>query len=59
MVEDESLIDKVEDVMERRMEKDERVVVIGEDVNRIKGGKNGEKRGIQEDYKESVMGKKI
>ena len=34
-------IDAVSDVIGRRMETDERIVVLGEDVNRLKGGTNG------------------
>src|SRR5262249_11322550 len=38
-------VDAVADVMLRRMTHDERIVVMGEDVHRLKGGTNGATRG--------------
>src|SRR5690606_34760766 len=40
-VEERKFIDVVADVMHRRMETDERIVVLGEDIHRLKGGING------------------
>ncbi len=39
-------IDVVARVMERRMEQDERVFCMGEDIHRLKGGTNGATRGL-------------
>jgi 2-oxoisovalerate dehydrogenase E1 component len=52
-------IDVVADVMDRRMALDERVVVMGEDVHRLKGGTNGATRGLKDKYPERVLGTPI
>jgi 2-oxoisovalerate dehydrogenase E1 component len=52
-------IDVVADVMDRRMATDERVVVMGEDVHRLKGGTNGATRGLRDKYPERVLGTPI
>ena len=43
-------IDIVSKVMARRMEQDERIFVIGEDIHRLKGGTNGATRGLAERF---------
>lgn len=58
-VEDARFIDTVADVMARRMETDERVVVLGEDVHRLKGGTNGATRGLSAAYPDRVLGTPI
>lgn len=45
-VKDVKFIDSVASVMERRMETDERVFVMGEDVHKLRGGTNGATKGI-------------
>lgn len=52
-------IDAVADVMERRMETDAGVVVLGEDVHRLKGGTNGATRGLNEKFPDRVLGTPI
>lgn len=52
-------IDVVADVMDRRMAVDERVVVMGEDVHRLKGGTNGATRGLKDKYPERTLGTPI
>ena len=52
-------IDVVADVMDRRMETDPRVVVMGEDVHRLNGGTNGATRGLKEKYPDRVLGTPI
>lgn len=52
-------IDVVANVMARRMEQDERVVVMGEDVHRLKGGTNGATRGLSEDFPDRCLGTPI
>lgn len=53
------LVDAVAEVMHRRMEQDQRVVVMGEDVHRLKGGTNGATRGLVEDFPDRVLGTPI
>ncbi|WP_343653218.1 thiamine pyrophosphate-dependent enzyme [Herbaspirillum sp.] len=52
-------IDVVADVMDRRMAVDPRVVVMGEDVHRLKGGTNGATRGLKDKYPERTLGTPI
>ena len=52
-------IDVVCDVIGRRMETDERIVVLGEDVNRLKGGTNGATKRALELFPERVLGTPI
>lgn len=52
-------IDVVADVMDRRMQTDAAVVVMGEDVHRLKGGTNGATRGLKDKYPDRVLGTPI
>lgn len=52
-------IDTVADVMTRRMEQDPRIVVMGEDVHRLKGGTNGATRGLAALYPDRILGTPI
>jgi len=52
-------IDVVSEVMARRMEDDERIVVLGEDVDGLKGGTNGATRRPLEKFPERVLGTPI
>ncbi|MCW2762853.1 MAG: transporter, partial [Marmoricola sp.] len=52
-------IDVVSDVMGRRMEEDESIVVLGEDVNGLKGGTNGATRRALEKFPDRVLGTPI
>ena len=52
-------IDVVSEVMARRMETDERVIVLGEDVDGLKGGTNGATRKPLEDFPDRVLGTPI
>ncbi|WP_066705891.1 alpha-ketoacid dehydrogenase subunit alpha/beta [Celeribacter ethanolicus] len=52
-------IDAVADVMMRRMEMDERVVVMGEDVHRLKGGTNGATKGLSDRFPDRCLGTPI
>jgi 2-oxoisovalerate dehydrogenase E1 component len=45
--------------MERRMEQDERIVVLGEDVHRLSGGTNGATKGLAKRWPERVLGTPI
>ena len=52
-------IDVVSDVMARRMEEDSSIVVLGEDVDGLKGGTNGATRRPLEKFPERVLGTPI
>jgi 2-oxoisovalerate dehydrogenase E1 component len=56
---DRSFIDVVSEVMARRMETDESIVVLGEDVHRLKGGTNGATKGLAERFPGRVLGTPI
>jgi len=52
-------IDAVWRVMDRRMDCDERVVVLGEDVHRLNGGTNGATKGLAKKFPGRVLGTPI
>ncbi|QIB47281.1 alpha-ketoacid dehydrogenase subunit alpha/beta [Streptomyces aureoverticillatus] len=52
-------VDAVATVMARRMRDDASVVVLGEDVHRLKGGTNGATRGLKEAFPDRVLGTPI
>jgi 2-oxoisovalerate dehydrogenase E1 component len=52
-------VDTIADVMQRRMERDERIVVLGEDVHRLKGGTNGATRGLSDAFPGRILGTPI
>lgn len=52
-------VDTVADVMGRRMAEDERIIVLGEDVHRLKGGTNGATRGLADKFPDRVLGTPI
>ncbi|MFI0420072.1 thiamine pyrophosphate-dependent enzyme [Spongiactinospora sp. 9N601] len=58
-LEERKFIDVVAEVMGRRMAEDERIVVLGEDVHRLKGGTNGATRGLAEAFPDRVLGTPI
>jgi 2-oxoisovalerate dehydrogenase E1 component len=58
-LEERKFIDVVAEVMGRRMTEDERIVVLGEDVHRLKGGTNGATRGLAEAFPDRVLGTPI
>ena len=45
----------IADVTARRMETDERIVVLGEDIHRLRGGTNGATRGLMERFSDRVL----
>jgi 2-oxoisovalerate dehydrogenase E1 component len=47
---DTKFVDAVAAVMDRRMEQDPRIVVMGEDVHRLQGGTNGATKGLAKKY---------
>lgn len=52
-------VDAVAGVMERRMGDDPRIIVLGEDVHRLKGGTNGATKGLFTAYPDRVLGTPI
>lgn len=52
-------IDAVAGVMGRRMELDESIVVMGEDIHRLNGGTNGATRGLKDAYPDRILGTPI
>ncbi|HET7388610.1 MAG TPA: dehydrogenase E1 component subunit alpha/beta [Nocardioidaceae bacterium] len=53
------LIDVVSAVLGRRMETDDGVVVLGEDVHKLNGGTNGATRGLKERFPDRILGTPI
>src|SRR3954464_13251871 len=56
---EQKFIEAVAAVMNRRMETDERIVVMGEDVHRLNGGTNGATRGLKDRFPDRVLGTPI
>lgn len=52
-------VDAIADLMMRRMAQDDRIVVLGEDIHRLKGGTNGATRGLSAAYPDRIMGTPI
>ncbi|MEV6299117.1 thiamine pyrophosphate-dependent enzyme [Actinoplanes sp. NPDC051861] len=52
-------IDAVAEVMRRRMETDDRIVVMGEDVHRLNGGTNGATKGLAAAFPGRILGTPI
>ena len=52
-------IDAVSGVMFNRMEKDPRIVIMGEDIHRLNGGTNGATRGLKDTFPDRVLGTPI
>ena len=58
-VQEMKFIDAVADVMRRRMDTDDRIVIMGEDVHRLNGGTNGATKGLKDAYPDRVLGTPI
>ncbi len=52
-------VDTVASVMMRRMSTDARIIVLGEDVHRLKGGTNGATKGLAASFPDRVLGTPI
>jgi len=52
-------VDVIADVMAHRMQADPRIIVMGEDIHRLKGGTNGATRGLSERFPDRVLGTPI
>src|SRR5262245_16933677 len=58
-VQETKFIDSVAAVMARRMETDDGIVVMGEDVHRLNGGTNGATRGLTDRFPGRILGTPI
>jgi len=58
-LEERKFIDVVADVMHRRMRNDPRIILLGEDIHRLKGGTNGATRGLADAFPGRVLGTPI
>ncbi len=58
-VETKKFVDVVAAVMDRRMEQDDRIIVLGEDVHRLNGGTNGATKGLFKKFEGRVLGTPI
>lgn len=56
---DAKFVDSIAAVIDRRMETDPRIIIMGEDIHRLNGGTNGATRGLKEKYPDRVLGTPI
>lgn len=56
---DTRFVDAIANGIDRAMERDDRIVILGEDVHKLKGGTNGATKGIPEKYPERILGTPI
>lgn len=52
-------VDAVAGVLDRAMENDPRIVVLGEDIHRLNGGTNGATKGLSKKYPDRILGTPI
>jgi len=52
-------VEVIAEALARRMEADPRIVILGEDVHRLRGGTNGATRGLRERFPDRVLGTPI
>ncbi|CAN5141820.1 alpha-ketoacid dehydrogenase subunit alpha/beta [soil metagenome] len=58
-LESSKFVDAVAAVMGRRMDEDDRIVILGEDVHRLSGGTNGATKGLSKQHPDRVLGTPI
>ena len=56
---DQRFVDVIAAVMDNAMDKDDRIIVLGEDVHKLKGGTNGATKGLPEKYEGRILGTPI
>ena len=56
---DTRFVDAIANGIDRAMERDDRIVILGEDVHKLKGGTNGATKGIPEKYPDRILGTPI
>jgi 2-oxoisovalerate dehydrogenase E1 component len=59
IVQSATFVDVIAKVLHRRMEEDSRIIVLGEDIHRLKGGTNGATRGLHHAFPDRVLGTPI
>lgn len=52
-------VDAIAAVLDRRMEVDDRIVILGEDIHRLNGGTNGATKGLSKKYPDRILGTPI
>lgn len=52
-------VDAIAAVLDRRMETDSRIVILGEDIHRLNGGTNGATKGLSKKYPDRILGTPI
>lgn len=52
-------VDAIAGVLGRRMDTDERIVILGEDIHRLNGGTNGATKGLSKKYPDRILGTPI
>ena len=52
-------VDAVASVMERRMDEDSRILILGEDIHKLNGGTNGATKGLSAKYPDRILGTPI
>lgn len=57
--EKKKFIKVISETLHRRMDQNDSIVVLGEDVHRLKGGTNGATRGLAEDFPDRTLGTPI
>lgn len=57
--EDRIFVNVIADLLDRRMAADPGIVILGEDIHRLKGGTNGATRGLKDKYPDRILGTPI
>ena len=52
-------VDAIAAVFDRRMELDNRIIILGEDIHRLNGGTNGATKGLSKKYPDRILGTPI
>ncbi len=52
-------VDAVATVLDRRMETDARIIILGEDIHRLNGGTNGATKGLSKKFPDRILGTPI
>lgn len=52
-------VDAIAAVLDRRMETDDRIVILGEDIHRLNGGTNGATKGLSKKFPDRILGTPI
>ena len=58
-VKEMTVVDAISTVMGKRMDEDPRIVIMGEDIHRLRGGTNGATRGLADRFPDRVLGTPI